>query len=140
LTATGETDMQNAKIHGLDLGYPIMVQYDITDDLPADLVTIRNTTIKLGPTPLVISGTVNSKSTPAQLNLNLKASNVSIAEAAKLAAASGMALTPGTTVTGNVNADVQARGAANKPALSGRVSASNIQMSGKDAPQPEIGR
>jgi uncharacterized protein involved in outer membrane biogenesis len=136
LTANGEASLQNAKIHGLDLGYPVTAQYDITDDLAEDLMTIRNTTIKLGSTPLVISGTVNSKPTPAELSLNLKASNVSIAEAAKFAAASGMALTPGATVTGHMNADVQARGAANKPALNGSVSASNIQVSGKDAPQP----
>src|SRR5207302_546214 len=81
----------------------------------------RNTTIRLGPTPLFINGTVNSKDTPAQLNVNLKANNVSIAEMAKLAASSGMALTPGTTVTGNVNADINARGPADKPALTGTV-------------------
>jgi len=136
LTASGQTNIQNAKIHGIDLGYPIAAQYDVTDELLADLLTIRNTTIKLGPTPLFINGTVNSKDTPAQLNVNLKANNVSIAEMAKLAASSGMALTPGTTVTGNVNADINARGPADKPALTGTVNGSNIQMSGKDAPQP----
>src|SRR5438477_754782 len=136
LTASGQTNIQNAKIHGIDLGYPIAAQYDVTDELLADLLTIRNTTVKLGPTPLFINGTVNSKDTPAQLNVNLKANNVSIAEMAKLAASSGMALTPGTTVTGNVNADINARGPADKPGLIGTVNGSNIQMSGKDAPQP----
>jgi uncharacterized protein involved in outer membrane biogenesis len=136
LTASGQTNIQNAKIHGVDLGYPIAAQYDVTDELLADLLTIRNTTIKLGPTPLAVNGTVDSKNTPAQLNLNLKANNISIAEMAKLAATSGMALTPGTTVTGNVNANVNARGAADKPALNGTVNGSNIQMSGKEAPQP----
>jgi uncharacterized protein involved in outer membrane biogenesis len=136
LTASGQTNIQNPRIHGIDLGYPIAAQYDVTDELLADLLTIRNTTIKLGPTPLAINGTVDSKNTPAQLNLNLKANNVSIAEMAKLAASSGMALTPGTTVTGNVNADINAKGAADKPALNGMVNGSNIQMRGKEAPQP----
>jgi len=136
LTARGETNVQNAKVHGMELGYPIAAQYDLTDDLPADVLTIRNFILKLGSTPLQMNGTVNSKSTPAVLDLNVKANNVSIAEAAKLAAASGMALSQGTNVTGNVNANIQARGAADKPALNGAVTASNIQMSGKDIAQP----
>src|SRR5207245_1498616 len=31
LTASGQTNIQNAKIHGIDLGYPIAAQYDVTD-------------------------------------------------------------------------------------------------------------
>ena len=136
LTAQGQTNVQNAKIHGMELGYPIAAQYDLTDDLPADMLTIRNFILKLGSTPLQMSGTVNSKVTPAVLDLNVKANNVSIAEAAKLAAASGVALSQGTNVTGNVNANIQARGSADRPALNGTISASNIQMSGKDIAQP----
>jgi uncharacterized protein involved in outer membrane biogenesis len=136
LTAQGDTNIQNAKVHGMDLGYPIVAQYDLTDDLALDVLTIRNFMLKLGPTPLQMSGTVNAKSTPALLDLNVKANNVSIAEAAKLAAASGMALSQSTNATGNVNANIQIRGEAAKPALNGTVTASNIQVSGKDIAQP----
>ncbi|HXZ78307.1 MAG TPA: AsmA family protein [Terriglobales bacterium] len=136
LTANGETNIQNAKVHGMDLGYPISAQYDLTDELPVDKITIRKFTAKLGSTPIDMSGTVNAKPTPAQIDLNIKANNVSVAEAAKLAAASGMALSPGVTVTGNVNANIRATGAADKPALNGTVTAANLQMSGKDLPQP----
>ena len=136
LTAQGRMDVANARMHGVDLGYPIRADYDLTDDLPVDVITLRNTTLNLGQTPFHLNGTVNSKPTPAVLDLNLKASNVSIAELAKLAAASGTALPPGTNVTGNVDANIQARGAADKPALNGTVQGRNIQMSGKDAPQP----
>lgn len=136
LTAQGETNVQNAKVRGIDLGYPIAAQYDLTDDLAADMLTIRNLILKLGSTPLQMSGTVNSKATPALLDLDVKANNVSIAEAAKLAAASGMALSQGTNVTGNVNANIQAQGAADKPALNGAITGSNIEMTGKDIAQP----
>jgi AsmA protein len=136
LAAQGQMEVANAKVHGVDLGYPIRADYDVTDDLPADMITVRNTTLKLGQTPLNINGTVNSKPTPAVLDLNLKANNVSIAEMAKMAAAFGTALPPGTNVTGNVNANIHAQGAADKPALNGTVNGRNIQMSGKDAPQP----
>jgi AsmA-like protein len=136
LTAQGETNVQNAKVHGMELGYPISAQYDLTDDLAADIITIRKFALKLGGTPLETSGTVNLKQTPAQLDLNVRAINVSIAEAAKLAAASGVALSQGTVVTGNVNVNIQARGPADKPALNGTITASNVQVSGKEIAQP----
>jgi len=136
LTVQGETNVLNAKIKGMELGYPIAAQYDLTDDLPADMITIRSTTLKLGPTPLEVSGTVNAKPTPGELALNVRANNVSLAEAAKLLAASGVALSQGTSVTGNATINIEARGAANKPALNGTITASNVQMTGKDIAQP----
>lgn len=136
LTAQGQTQIQNAKVRGMELGFPIAAQYDLTDDLGADLLTIRNFIMKLGSTPLEMNGTVNSKPTQPVLDLNVKANNVSIAEVTKMAAAAGVALSPGTIATGNVNANIQARGPADKPALNGTVVGSNLQLSGKDIPQP----
>ena len=136
LTAQGETKIQNAKVRGMELGFPVAAQYDLTDDLGADLLTIRNFIMKLGSTPLEMNGTVNSKSTTPVLDLNIKANNVSIAEVTKMAAASGMAFSQGTNASGNVNANIQARGPADKPALNGTVVGSNLQLSGKDIAQP----
>ncbi len=136
LTAQGETQIQNAKVRGMELGFPVAAQYDLTDDLGTDLLTIRNFIMKLGSTPLEMNGTINSKPTSPVLDLNVKANNVSIAEVTKMAAASGMALSQGTTATGNVNANIQVRGPADKPALNGSVVGSNLQLSGKDIAQP----
>lgn len=136
ITAQGEANVQNGKVHGMELGYPIVAQYDLTDDAQAALITVRNLALKLGATPFYISGSVNTKPTPAQLNMNIKANNASIAELMKLAASSGMALSPGTKVSGNVNLNVEARGAANKTALSGTIIASNVEMTGKEIAQP----
>lgn len=136
MSAKGKLNVQNVKLKGTDLGYPIDADYDVSDAVANSLLTIRSANIKLGSTPLAITGTVNSKPTPALLDVNLKANNVSLTEMAKLAAASGAALAPGTNVTGNMNADIQARGSASKPALNGTVTAQNIQMSGKEIPQP----
>ncbi|MFL6463751.1 MAG: AsmA family protein, partial [Bryobacteraceae bacterium] len=136
LVAKGETNIQSAKVHGMELGYPISAQYDLTDDLALDVITLHAVTVKLGEMPVKISGTVNSKASPPLLDMNMQANNVSIAEAGKLAAASGMALSQGTMVNGNVNANIQARGAADKPAMTGTIIASNVQMSGKDIAQP----
>ena len=136
LSAQGQTEIQNAKVRGMELGFPITAQYDLTDDLAVDMLNIQSLLLKLGSTPLELSGTVNSKPTPALLDIKAKANNVSIAEAAKLAAASGTALSQGTTATGNVNLNIQARGPADKPALNGTITGSNIQLSGKNIAQP----
>jgi AsmA protein len=136
LSASGQMNIQNARVHGVNVGYPITADYDLSDDLKNDLLTITKGTIKLGQTPLAVHGTVNTRPTPAQMDLNIKASDVSIAEAARLASAFGVAFGPGTTVNGRVNADIQARGAADKPALNGTISGRDIQVTGKDIAQP----
>jgi uncharacterized protein involved in outer membrane biogenesis len=136
LTAEGELDIQNIKVRGMELGYPVTAQYDLSDDLPAEMITVRKLTVKLGSMPLEATGILETKSTPAHIDVNLRANNVSVAEAAKFAAASGIVLCPGTTVSGNANVNVQASGAVDKPALTGTVTASNIQVSGKEIAQP----
>ena len=136
LSATGQMNIQSARVHGVDVGYPITADYDLSDDLKNDLLTITRGTLKLGQTPLALHGTVNTKPTPPQIDLNVKASDVSIAEAARLASAFGVAFGPGTTVNGRVNADIQARGSASKPALNGTISGRDIQVTGKEIPQP----
>ncbi len=136
MAASGQIKIEKAKVHNVELGYPVTADYDVSDNLNSDLLTVRNTTIKLGDTPLNIDGTVNSKSNPAQVDLTLKASNVSIAEMAQLSAAAGTAFAPGMKVSGTVNADIQVRGPADKPALTGTVSARSIEASGGGVAQP----
>jgi uncharacterized protein involved in outer membrane biogenesis len=136
VSADGQMTVDKPRLRGVDVGYPITADYNLNDDLNSGLLKINKGTIKLGPTPLYVTGTVNSKPTPAQLDLNLKANNVSIAEMSKLAATAGTAFSPGTTVTGQVNADITARGPADKPALNGTIAGRDIQASGKDIPQP----
>ena len=136
LSANGQMNVDKPRLHGIDIGYPINADFDVISDIPNDLLTINKGAIKFGPTPLFVTGTVNSKPTPAQLDLNLKADNISIMEVARLAAAAGMAFSPDTTVNGRVNANIQARGAANKPALNGTLTGNDIQVSGKGIAKP----
>jgi AsmA protein len=116
LAANGGMNLENVRLDNRDLGYPVAVQYSIHDDVPADLLTIDSATVQLGSTPLQVNGTVNSKPTPAQIDLRAKAGGVSIPELAKLQAASGGVLAPGANIAGVLDADVQARGAAGNPA------------------------
>jgi autotransporter translocation and assembly factor TamB len=68
-----------------------------------------------------IGGTINTRPTPAQIDLRLTAANASIAEAARLASAFGVAFGQGMDVKGQLNADIQARGAMDKPAMNGQI-------------------
>src|ERR1700685_3091247 len=136
LSANGQMNLDKPKLHCIEMVYPINVDYDVSDDLVNDLLTINKGAIKLGPTPVSVTGTMNSKPTPAQVDLELKASNVSIAEIARLSAAAGVAFAPGTTVNGQINADIKAQGAMDKPALNGSLAGNNIQISGKEIAKP----
>src|SRR5579859_7540863 len=71
-----------------------------------------------------------------QIDLRLTASNASIAEAARLASAFGVAFNQGMDVNGKIDADIQARGDASKPAMNGHLDAHELVISGKDLPQP----
>jgi AsmA protein len=136
MSAKGQMNVEKPKLHGIEVGYPINLDYDVADDLTNDLLRINQGAIKLGPTPLFVTGTVNTKPTPAQLDLNVKVSEASISEVAKLAAAAGTAFAPGTTVNGRINADIQARGPAEKPALNGTLAGRDIQITGKEIAKP----
>jgi AsmA protein len=136
LSANGQMNLDKPRLHGIDVGYPITADYDVSDDLQNDMLRINKGAIKLGPTPVFITGTMNSKPTPALVDLNLKASDVSIAEIARLAAAAGIAFAPGTTVNGRINADIRAQGAMDKPALNGTLAGRDIQVSGKEIAKP----
>jgi uncharacterized protein involved in outer membrane biogenesis len=136
ISAKGLTTIQNVRLKGNELGYPITADYDLSHNLATSLLSIRSGNVKLGSAPFLVTGSVNMKPAPAQIDLNLKANNVTMTELAKLAAASGAALAPGTNVTGTVNADVQAKGSVANPALNGTITAQNLQMTGKDIAEP----
>jgi uncharacterized protein involved in outer membrane biogenesis len=136
LASNGTIKVENARIHNLNVGYPIALDYDVADDLTNDIIQIHKGDLKLGATPISLAGTVNTKPNPSQIDLKLTASNASIAEMARLASAFGVVFGKDVDVKGQVNADIQARGAMDKPALNGQLSARNLDISGKEIPQP----
>jgi uncharacterized protein involved in outer membrane biogenesis len=136
LASNGTIKVENAHIHSVNVGYPITLDYNVSDNLTNDIIQIHKGDLKLGATPVSLAGTVNTKPTPSQIDLKLTASNASIAEMARLASAFGVAFGKDVDVKGQVNADIQARGAMDKPALNGQLSARNLDISGKEIPQP----
>ncbi len=136
MSSAGNLELNDVSIRGVNVGYPIKANYDVADNLNTDVIKISKADINLGPTPISITGEMNSHSTPAQLDVHLKANNASITELAKLAGAFGVAFNPGTQVAGTINADLTAKGPTSQPAMNGTLNAKNLSISGKDIPQP----
>jgi AsmA protein len=133
--SNGSLRLEQARVRGVDIGYPITADYSLADDLNKNLLRIDKGNLKLGSTPVSISGTVNMQPTPAQLDVKVNASDVSIDEVARLAAAFGVAFNPNMKIVGRINADLRAQGSAKQPAMNGKLSASNLSITGKELPQ-----
>ncbi len=102
---------------------------DATYDAAASLLTLAAASVKLGPTPLTLAGTVNLAPDTPQVDLRLTASKASLAEAAHLASAFGVAFGTGMQVDGTLDADVRAQGAADAPSMTGQVRLRNVGIS-----------
>ena len=135
MTGSGSLKLANAVIHGVQVGYPISADFDLTDDLTNDLIQIRKCALKLGSTPLLINGTLNTHGTTSIADVNVNTSNASIEDAARLAAAFGVAFSPDAKIAGQLTANVHAQGPTNNLAFNGNVSARNLQMTGKQIAQ-----
>lgn len=135
VSSKGDLKLDDGRVNGVNIGYPIAADYNITADLKADLYKIERGTLKLGNTPLSVVGSINAAPTPMVLDLKVDAANASIAEAARLAAAFDVAFNPGMDIKGKIDAALTARGSASKPVMNGRVTAHELVITGKDLPQ-----
>ena len=134
--AAGSLKLQDAVVHGVKVGYPITADFDVSDNLNSDVIQIRKCDLKLGSTPLSLNGTMNTRPNPSVIDVNLSTSNASIQDAARLAAAFGVAFSPDATIAGQITANVHAQGPTNNMMFNGNVNARNLEMTGKQIPQP----
>lgn len=135
LTAGGSLKLENGRAK-VEFGYPIQADFRFGADLAGRVIRVDQGSLKLGPTPFAVTGAVNAGATPPQLDLRLITNDASIAEAARLASAFGVAFGAGIKVSGQLAADVRAQGAANNLALSGSLTAHNLEASGGELKQP----
>jgi AsmA protein len=138
VSANGTLRLENVVLHGKALGYPIELDYNASNDLKTELLSVSNTQIKVGSAPFVINGTVNSANTPAVADLKLNAEGASIADLVKLASALGAELSPGLQPSGKLNADLTAHGLLSGPAVAGTLVASQLKVSGVEANSLQI--
>ena len=136
MAANGTLKLDHANVRGVDVGYPITLDVKAHDDTNTGMLQIENGTLKLGSTPVSLNGSVNTKPTPAQVDMNMAAQNVSIAEVVRLASSFGVGLAPGTTAAGQLTANVHAQGAVDRPALNGNITGTNLQLTSGQMREP----
>jgi uncharacterized protein involved in outer membrane biogenesis len=134
-SAKGSLRLDQASARGVSLGYPITADFDVTYDSAA-LLTVRKGIFRLDKTPLSFTGTVNLAPDVPEVNAHITASDVSLAEAARLVSAFGLVFGDNTQVEGRMNADVQVRGPVRRPALDGRMDVRNLTISGAGFARP----
>ena len=136
MTADGSLKLEKAVIHGVEAGYPISADFDVTDDLTNDVIQIRKASLKLGSTPLALSGTLNTRPNPSVEDVNVSTSNASIQEVARLASAFGVAFSPKTKISGQLTLNVHAQGPTDHLSLNGNINGRNLEVTGSDIPRP----
>ncbi len=135
MSAKGSLKINDAVIHNVQVGYPITADFNVTDDLNNDVIQIGKGEVKLGSTPLALTGTLNTHGATTVADVNVSASNASIEDAARLAAAFGVAFSPNAKITGKLTANVHAQGPTDRLALNGTVNGHDLEVTGKDIPQ-----
>ncbi len=135
MSAKGSLKINDAVIHNVQVGYPITADFNVTEDLKNDVIQIGKGDVKLGSTPLTLTGTLNTHAATTVADVNVSASDASIEDAARLAAAFGVAFSPNAKITGKLTANVHAQGPTDKLALNGTVNGHNLEVTGKDIPQ-----
>jgi uncharacterized protein involved in outer membrane biogenesis len=136
LSSKGSLQFTDTRVRGEDLGYPITATFEIAHDTSVGLLTIASSSVRLDRTPISLDGTVNLEPDTPVLDVHLTASNASLAETARLASAFGVAFGSGMQVSGNLHADVRARGAVDQPTLEGQLRLRDVSISGADVPRP----
>jgi uncharacterized protein involved in outer membrane biogenesis len=136
LEGKGHLSIRDAKIRGVKLDYPISADYDISSVASDNTVTIRQMNLKLQETPVSVSGSIESAKTPVGLDLHVHASDGSISEMARLAAAFGIAFDAANDVSGRLTFDVRAKGPADRPVLEGNAMARKLRIKGAKVQDP----
>jgi uncharacterized protein involved in outer membrane biogenesis len=136
LRTEGSLNVEDPQVGAAKLGYPVTMEFKLDCDLDRGVIRIDNATLKLGQAPVSLAGTVQTTVTPAQLDMRVGIRKAPLPELAKLATAAGFGFSGGTSIQGNLNADITAHGAANNPALSGHLKATDVELTGGQVKKP----
>ena len=137
LSVKGNLSLDNAVVRGYKVDYPITANYDFSDNRKQDLLQINSMTMKLGPTPLSISGSINSSATPANVDLHVSTTNASLTQISQIAGAFSQSA-QGLKGTGSISLNVSVKGPADPAKLtySGTGSLSNASLSSPALTKP----
>jgi AsmA protein len=89
ISAKGSLKFENTTIHGVKIEYPITADYNAVSDGKQNITNIQSAELKLGSTPISLSGQINSGQTPASINMQVSTQNAPLADLGRLASAFG---------------------------------------------------
>jgi AsmA protein len=135
ITSKGTINATDVQLRGVNMGYPINADYDVSASLNDGSTEIRKANLKLGQTPISVEGSVKRQPSSV-IDLKVQSSNAPISDVARLAAAFGTAFHTAMDVSGQMNINVHAQGPLNKPTLDGQVAAHKLRVSGGDLREP----
>ena len=136
LASKGELKLERPRIRGVETGFAIALDYDFNQEAATQVIHLEHAELTLGQTPISVQGTIQMQPTPALLDLNVSTPRVSIQEVARLAAAFGVAFNPSAKIDGNLQAQLNVRGAASLPTYDGSILGDSLVITGKDLPRP----
>lgn len=136
LVSKGELKLERPRIRGVETGFPIALDYDLSQDAATQAIQIADAKLTLGKTPIAVKGIIQAQPTPVLLDLKVSTPRVSIAEAARLAGAFGVAFNPSAQIAGNLQAELSVRGPADHATYDGSIAADSVVVTGKDLPRP----
>ena len=137
LTVKGNLNLDNAVVRGYKVDYPISANYDLSDNRKQDLLQINSMIAKLGPTPISISGSMNSSTTPANVDLHVSTTNAPLTQISQIAGAFSQSA-EGLKGTGSLSLNVSVKGPADPAKLtySGTGSLSNASLTSPALTKP----
>jgi len=127
--AKGQLGLPDGKLKNQPLGYPIDLTFDAAYEDSRELLTIQLLSARLGALPLTAAGTLDLKSTPARVNMNVRTNNAPVTELARLGGVSGA------QATGTLTANIIAQGALPRPSLNGAIDTSALEIRGGEIKQ-----
>ncbi len=127
VTCKGNMKFDSAMVRGAKLAYPVEVTYDLGLDANRELLQVRSGSVKMGPTAMSLSGTIDQKTQPSLLDVRLTTNNASIVELSRLASAFNVAFDPGDQVKGSISADLAAKGPVSALAITGTLTSPTLQ-------------
>jgi len=136
LAASGSLHVEQGRVRAVDLGYPVAADYELQAELNGGVIRINKGTLKLGTTPLSVTGVINTSLSPVQIDVRVWTPDAPIQDLARLASAFGVAFDSGVHVEGRVQADVQAKGAVAHPLLNGSLTAKSLTITGRGMKRP----
>jgi hypothetical protein len=136
VSASGSVKMEDLNVENVALGYPIVARFTVAEDPAKGVIEIPSATVDLGKTPVSVAGSINLKTSPAELSLNVRSDKSSVAEVTRLAEALGAGVPSNTAVNGEMSVNVQVQGSVRAPVLNGTLSGKELRITSKEMPQP----